>query len=253
MNSVKLLGITMMAVGLMGCGDSGVISKISVSTFTDEGSDAWVDMSADLNLGRLSFPALSIPITNPNNPASVLGQVSLQRSSSATNSLHLQLNLTEVSHERLSLNNRLPNGHLIPVGGVDNVFGIRAGSRSTVYVGTSGSKVMLGVALVIPELRSIGSILPGVDLFLDLPKGSKVSGVGGIFTSSQADQNGLGIFFETNGSGAVEMSAMRLAAASFSEKMSVAPSKITFLRQDNSKLRNALFDKAMRGGKLSVK
>jgi hypothetical protein len=178
---------------LSACGNNAIVENISVKTSQDANQDIWVALSTQLNMGALSFPALTIPVVNPKFPSELLGQVSLQRSLEGKNVLVVNANISEIGKNQLTNDNLLPNGNAIPVAGLSGVVAVKFNSSSKVFLGGSNDSLMVGIALAIPLFDNIGKYLPGVNMFLPLPTASQIEGLGGVFTGS-AGQSGIGIF-----------------------------------------------------------
>lgn len=265
-----LLLVAMMAA-LSACGNSNsIVEKVTVKTNVDANQDTWVSMDSQLNMGALSFPALTIPIANPKFPSEILGSVSLQRSLEGKNVLQVSANLSEISKNQLSQDNLLPNGNILPVAGLDGVVSVKFNSASKVYIGGSSNSLMFGVALAIPLFDNVGKYLPGLNMFLPLPANSNIEGLGGVFTGSPG-QSGIGLFVKvpnsinTNSKTTLATSALKtntITTANVSDKLSKlqAPSAVNmkFIASDensskNQSLKRMLLNLSLQKRTLSVK
>lgn len=194
MNFLKGLFLVATVATLSACGNtSSLVEKVSVKTNVDANQDTWVTLDSQLNMGALSFPALTIPIANPKFPSEMLGSVSLQRTLDGKNVLEVSANLSEISKNKFTQDNLLPNGSAIPVAGLDGVIAVKFNTASKVYIGGSSNSIMFGVALAIPLFDNVGKYLPGLNMFLPLPTQSGIEGLGGVFTGATG-QSGLGLF-----------------------------------------------------------
>lgn len=215
MNFLKGLLLVATVATLSACGNtSSLVEKVSVKTNVDANQDTWVTMDSQLNMGALSFPALTIPIANPKFPSEMLGSVSLQRTLDGKNVLEVSANLSEISKNKFTQDNLLPNGSAIPVAGLDGVIAVKFNTASKVYIGGSANSIMFGVALAIPLFDNVGKYLPGLNMFLPLPTQSGIEGLGGVFTGATG-LSGLGLFVKVPNTININ-SANTLAAASTS-------------------------------------
>jgi len=184
---------------LSACGGSGVgVSGVTPRVYAVNG-DQWVEAKVDIVLGDgLSLPSVTLPIHLDGRD---YGTVSVGSSFSGGGGfLALAVNLTQAL--RLPAGNALlPNGLPIPLGGIANVPIISipvGGAGSQVYLAYGDAVAMLGAAVVIPALSSVGSQL-GTSAILPAFQFSGVSGIGGIFSSRTASQNGFAVFLNIRG------------------------------------------------------
>lgn len=246
---------------LSACGNSNsIVEKVTVKTSVDANQDTWVSMDSQLNMGALSFPALTIPIANPKYPSELLGSVSLQRSLEGKNVLQVNANLSEISKNQFSQDNLLPNGNTIPVAGLDGVVAVKFNSASKVYIGGSSNSLMFGVALAIPLFDNVGKYLPGLNMFLPLPTNSNIEGLGGVFTGNSG-QSGIGLFVKVPNSISINTSPS-LVASNVSAKVAIqqtaSASAMKFIPSDensskNQNLKRMLLNLSLQKRTLTVK
>lgn len=195
-NYFKLAMLFTVVAALSACGNNSIIEKVTVNTSQDNNQNVWVSMDTQLNMGGLSFPSLTIPIANPRFPKEILGKVTLQRTLEGKNNLLVDANLTEISNNQFANDNLLPNGNALPISGLNGVVSVRFNTSSKLYLGGSDTSMMFGVALAIPLFDSINKYIPGAStLFLNLPTGSQVDGLGGVFIGNTGS-SGIGLFIK---------------------------------------------------------
>lgn len=231
---------------IIACGDQAANSIVSGATVVTETQDgnAQVRLDLMLNTRNIRLPAFSLPILDPNQiSGAALGTVSLRPSfSGGGGMLSVSVNLTRALNER-PFNDRLPNGNPLPisVNGAEILgFDIKD-SPSKVYVALAPGVAMLGVAITLKELDSLGRSVGGANLFPSFQSG-EIRGVAGIYTSSFSNQSGIGIFTDfgkllekENQSGVLlakvsHLSAVDLATTQLAQAAS-KPSVIRFSRR----------------------
>lgn len=184
-------------------GGNSVVKNAQINTYANSG-EQYADVSVDVNLFGMSLPSLSFPIQNPKNPTQVLGQLSLSQSTfpGATSELGLAMNLTKIASLPVgSANPYLPNGQPIPVTGVDPArlltFDIGPSAKMYLDLNTMAGSAIVGVALPIQQFDSIGSRLPGINVFPNFQLPNGIKGVAGVFTGG-VGQNGLAVFLDAS-------------------------------------------------------
>lgn len=192
----KIIFLLATAMFLSACGSGSIVQSITVSSVVDTEQNQWVNLDTKLKMGALQFPAVTIPILNPKNATELLGKVSLAPAADGLSSLTVQANLSQLKNNAINRDGLLPNGDSIPIAGMDGVVSVNISGKSKVYIAANNNQFMIGLALVISGMDSIGKWVPGASLFLPLPADSKVNGVAGVFAGGQG-QSGLGIFILT--------------------------------------------------------
>ncbi len=181
---------------VISCGNapSNVLTEIKVETQTIN-DDVWMSFAADLNLGSMSFAAISIPILHPKGQTPV-GQLDLVSAPGGINQIKISLNVSELADVQME-RATLPNGNLVPLIANNQMIAINTGKGSRVYLALSEKVTAIGVAVPIPSFDSIGSKLPGLNFF-PIVRSGDVIGTAGIFTGATAGQNGIAVIADVS-------------------------------------------------------
>lgn len=205
---MAILSVSAAAVTATGCGSSSggignMLTGIQVQTY-NQGGDLWTSMTSQIDTGAMILAGVTIPIVNPHEPGVVLGQLSMQSNLCNPNgicqgggTLTVAVNVTQVSHSQI-LDNKLPNGTMIPVGqAVNNAIVALplGGTGGKLYVAFGQNIAMLGVALPFSALDSVGQYVPGVNIFQPFASNG-VSGIIGMFTGSSVKTTGVAMFVD---------------------------------------------------------
>lgn len=186
----SLLALLALSVSLVSCGSpSNVLDNVEVKTVVED-EDVHLNFSANLNLGAMSFANLSIPIVHPDKQTTI-GSVTLSSQLGGVNKLGVSLNVSEIADVQAQ-ESRLPNGSLIPLIGTNKTIAVDIGSGAKVYLTVGTSVVALGVAVPIKEFDSIGSTLPGLNVFPIVNKNGFI-GTAGVFTGLQSGTSGIAV------------------------------------------------------------
>jgi hypothetical protein len=202
---VKFVTLLVMFLSLASCGNapSNVLSGLMVSS-ENRNNNIWVSFSADLNLGAMSFAAISLPIIHPRGNLPI-GKLELTPGFSGISRINISLDITSISDVRTS-NANLPNGNMIPLIANNQVIAINIGSGARIYLALSEKVVALGVAVPISAFDEIGQKLPGLNLFPVINMNGVVASAG-IFTGALPGQNGIAVVADVS-------SALRLDSPS---------------------------------------
>jgi hypothetical protein len=205
---MAVLSITAAAVATTGCGSASggvgnMLTGIQVQTYNQNG-DLWTSMTSQLDTGAMLLTGVSFPIVNPHNPSVTLGQFSMQSNLCNPNgvcqgggTLTIAVNITQISHAQI-LDNKLPNGTMIPVGqAVNNAIVALplGGTGGKLYVAFGQNIAMLGVALPFSALDSVGQYVPGVNIFQPFASNG-ISGIVGLFTGATVKTTGVALFVD---------------------------------------------------------
>lgn len=173
------------------CGQnaSSVLSNVSVSS-SQVNNDTYVSLTADLNLGAMSLPAVSLPIPDPHGQGPV-GSVELVPGLNGKNQIKVSVDLTAIAHVQAS-SALLPNGNAIPLIANNSTIAISLGGGAKIYLTLTNSVTAIGVAIPISSFDSIGASLPGVNFF-PVVNLNNVVATAGLFTGAKAGQNGIAI------------------------------------------------------------
>jgi hypothetical protein len=202
---------TGMVVLAQGCGSgatsaSNYLTDITVTSYEQSG-DVWASLSAQLNTGNMELMSVTIPVLDPKNKAIEYGTVAIAANlcGSATicaggGTLTVSVDVSAITKITTS-SNLLPNGTALPLGSAADAatIGIPIGSGGAkLYVAMSNGVAVLGVALPFSGLNTVGTYVPGVDIF-DVFTIGKITGDVGIFTGSEADETGIALFADLSG------------------------------------------------------
>lgn len=187
---------------LSACGSSSWVKDATIRSYP-KNNDIYAEISAYLDTGAMSLPAIQLPIFNPQQSFNELGLFSLRPSfaSGISTELSIAINLTEVARLNRAGQALLPNGNPLPVAGYSSqsVLQFSVGGKSTqVYVSIDSSKGqgLIGVAVPIRQFDQLGQYAPGVNLFPTFTLGNGVRGSFGIFTGLSSGQNGFALFLD---------------------------------------------------------
>lgn len=202
------LSISAAAVIATGCGSQAggvgnMLTAIQVQTY-NQGGDLWASMTSQIDTGAMILAGVTIPIVNPHDPSVQLGSLSMQSNLCNPNgicqgggTLTIAVNVTQVSHAQL-LDNKLPNGTMIPVGqAVTNAIVALplGGTGGKLYIAFGQNIAMLGVALPFSALDHVGQYVPGVNIFEPFANNG-INGLVGIFTGSSVKTTGVALFVD---------------------------------------------------------
>ncbi len=181
------------------CGNSGngskVVSDIQLSAYTEEG-DIYAEFSALLDLGNITLPTIQFPVIHPDSNE-WLGEINLAATMGGDNELGLVVNLSNATGLQGQTGAKLPNGMNIPVGGLGDAEIVQlpvSGGKAQVYIAMDSGVAMVGVAVPIKGLDSLGSSV-GTTGFFPTFSIEGVRGIAGIFTGSSG-QNGIALFVD---------------------------------------------------------
>lgn len=190
---------------LSACGKTGFVQSSKVKTFQQNG-DLFATVSSTVNLNGMVMASATVPIYDPKDPTTALGQLSMQSDLSGNNNaeIGITVNLTKVAglqglgHEAV-----LPNGTPIPVAGYDTndvmQFSV-GGSATQVYTALNETQkeALVGVAIPVKQLDNALKYIGGANIFPMFTLGNGVRGVFGVFTGLQNGQNGFALFLDVS-------------------------------------------------------
>ena len=166
---------------------------------TETNNVSYVNLSAGVNLGSVQLGSESFSIADPSTgePA---GSISFA-DTNGIGQITVQVNADLINHGDAALGGTLPNGSNTPLllnTTPGEVVGINATNVARIYLGGDlKTKILLGVAANIPGLSSVTSKL-GIasNIFFSVPFNAELTGVAGIYTSTDASENGIAVFGE---------------------------------------------------------
>jgi hypothetical protein len=164
-----------------------VVTGVQVQTQVVQQS-MYLSVSADIDLGNMSFPSAELPIYHPHF-SQPIGSVSLITLLGGKNQLKISVNVSELTNLRASIA-RLPNGGTIPLIANNPTIAVALGKGAQLYLTLSETAVAIGVAVPFSTFDGIGSSVGSANLF-PVFSIDKMIGAAGIFTSSTKGQNGF--------------------------------------------------------------
>ncbi len=180
----------MLSLVLSSCGNRPqVVTGIQVQSST-VGQDVLLAVKADLNLGAMSFPAVTLPILHPRGQTPI-GSVELLPVLGGKNQIKISVNVSALADIQ-AVQATLPNGNAIPLIANNPTITIPLGAGAKLYLTIGANAVALGVAVPIKTFDGIGSSIGAINLF-PVFNIDKVVGAAGIFTGSQPGQNGFAL------------------------------------------------------------
>lgn len=166
-----------------------VVTGIQVqSSVVDQ--DVMVALKADLNLGAMSFPSVTLPILHPKGQTPI-GSVELLPVLGGKNQIKISVNVSSLADIQAS-QALLPNGNSIPLIASNPTIVIPLGKGAELYLTIGANAVALGAAIPIKTFDGIGSKLGAINLFPTFMI-DQVVGAAGIFTGSSAGENGFAL------------------------------------------------------------
>ena len=188
---LKLVTLVMLSLVVASCGKGTpkVVTGIQVQSSTI-GQDVMLALKADLDLGAMSFPSVTLPILHPRGQTPI-GSVELLPVLGGKNQIKISVNVSSLADIHAA-QAALPNGNAIPLIANNPTITIPLGAGAQLYLTIGANAVALGVAVPIKTFDSIGSAVGDINLFPVFTI-DKVVGAAGIFTGSQAGQNGFAL------------------------------------------------------------
>ena len=187
---LKVVTIVAISLVVSSCGKTPqVVTGIQVQSSTVD-QDVVVSLKADLNLGNMSFPAVTLPIVHPQTRTSI-GSVELVPVLGGKNQIKVSVNVSSISDIRAT-QAYLPNGNAIPLIANNPTIEVALGAGAKLYLTIGANAVALGVAVPIKQFDSFGASLGGINLFPMFTIDQAI-GAAGVFTGAQAGQNGFAI------------------------------------------------------------
>ncbi len=187
---LNFITLVMLSLIVSACGKRPqVVTGIQVQTSTLN-QDVLLSLKADLNLGNMTFPAVTLPVLHPKGQTQI-GSVQLMPVLGGKNQIKISLNVSAVSDLQAE-QSYLPNGQLVPLIANNPTITIALGAGANIYLTLGADAVALGVAVPIKQFDGIGSAVGSINLF-PVFSIDKVIGAAGIFTGSQAGQNGFAL------------------------------------------------------------
>ncbi len=194
----KTIGtIVLVSTTQFACGNQTpqFLRSVDVSV-TEQNSENFINLSAEVNLGNATLGSLSIPVYNPRNQQQ-LGLVTFGDAGDGNQKITVSLDATSVLSADPTLGQTLPNGLPIPPS-----LGVAQGSLlaypilndSRVYVGGDlRTSVVIGAAFTIPGLN-ISGVGIGGNLFFSQNFSPSLFGMAGVYLSPGSNSSGIAVF-----------------------------------------------------------
>jgi hypothetical protein len=187
----NLAASVVLSLFAISCGQnsSNVLTGVTVGT-TTVNNDVMVSVAANINLGAMSLPAVSLPIPDPHGQGPI-GSVELVPGLNGVNTVKVTVDITALTNVQPALAT-LPNGNSIPLIASNGTVAISLGGGAKIYLTLSQTVTAIGVAIPISSFDSLGATLPGVNFF-PVVSINNVVATAGLFTGAKAGQNGIAI------------------------------------------------------------
>lgn len=195
--------VVLMSSAQFACsGQSAQFLKSMNVSVTQQNSEEFINLTAEVNLGNSTLASLTIPVYDPHTNSEI-GQVTFGQAADGNQQITVSVDASSILHADPTLGLTLPNGLPIPPS-----LGATTGSllafpilnSSRVYIGGDlKTNIIVGAAFGIPGLDSIMSKIgfPGNILFSQTFN-TNLSGMAGIYASPNVNQNGIAVFAKAN-------------------------------------------------------
>lgn len=152
-------------------------------------NDLHVSLSADLGLGNVALPQISLPIVKNGED---IGTVSMGSLMGGENALEVSINVNAVADIQTELA-RLPNGAALPLIGGNRAIVVPISSKMELYLSIEDGSAAIGISIPFKTLDSIGAKVGNSSVFPAFHM-NEVSGAAGMYFSKTRGQNGFGLF-----------------------------------------------------------
>jgi len=202
LTQISIVAWIALATLTAGCGDSsgGLLKGVAIESY-EESSQTYLELTTQLNTGGGTFSAIDLGIYNPNDQTQQLGKLGIHPILSGGVEVVVAVNMTLALQTSSGSTNTLPNGALIPIGGLGStqVIGLPLGSGAgMIYLAYGEGVAMLGYALTIKEFNSIGATIGSANIFPAFDFGNGITGIAGIFTSFEKNKSGIALFVDAS-------------------------------------------------------
>lgn len=164
----------------------------------EQNNQSFIQMTTQFELGNVSLTQATFTVKDPATQQEV-GTVSFEQLPTTQGQLILNVNASLLAHADASLGTSLPNGRSIPLAlnlEPGESFGVPVGENSRIYLGGSlKSTIFAGVAFGIKGLDQVMHRLnTAANVFFSYRPTDNLLGVGGIYGSPNATENGVAVF-----------------------------------------------------------
>jgi hypothetical protein len=194
----KKIGIiALVPLALTACSGKNILNSLNVG-IRSQNQETDLELSAVVNLGNLNLEEIQIPVLDPKTQTK-LGIIGFTTNPSGGQRISLVINASSLIHANLELGTTLPNGRPLPSSlglGTQGALAIPVLNSSRVYIGGDlKSKLILGIALTLPEMDSVTSRIPvNSNIFFRHAFTSELMGIAGIYSSPDPHQSGIAVF-----------------------------------------------------------
>ena len=183
---------------LAACGNTPQFLRTMDLSITDQNSQNFINLSAEVNLGNAALASLTIPVYDPTNNLEI-GQVTFGQAADGNEQITISVDASSLMHGDPTLGQTLPNGLPIPSSlGVPSgtLLAIPILNSSRIYVGGDlKTSVVLGAAFGIPGLDSVmAEIGMAGNIFFSQNFTTDFFGMAGIYASPTTSENGIAVF-----------------------------------------------------------
>lgn len=187
---IRFITLVMFTLILSACGKTPqIVTGIQVTSHTVD-SDVKLSLKADLDLGNMSFPAITLPIIDPRGQTPI-GSVELVPVLGGKNQIKISVNMSALADIQAVVAT-LPNGNAIPLIANNPTIVVALPSSAKLYLTLAANAVAIGVAVPIKQFDAIGQSVGGVNFF-PVFNIDKVQGAAGLFTSKTSGKNGFAL------------------------------------------------------------
>lgn len=194
---VALLGVAALALSACTGGRQEFFHNLDLRV-TQQSNQSFIQMSTQFELGNVSLTQATFTVKDPTTQVDV-GTVSFEQLPNTQGQLLLNVNASLLLHARADLGTSLPNGRSIPLA-LDlepgQALGVPVMQYSRVYLGGSlQNELFAGVAFGIKGLDQVMHRLnTAANVFFSYRPTDTLLGVGGIYGSPNANENGVAVF-----------------------------------------------------------
>ncbi len=190
LNLLKIVTLLVSLFAFVSCGsNSASVTDVSLSA-SNVDNDVVVDLSANLSIGSLSLPNVSLPINLP-KIGSEIGTVSLISDGLGTNTISVQINVSEAANLELETVT-LPNGLVVPLIATNSVLKIELSSGVQIMLSLAENAQAIAVVVPISTFDQVGAKV-GTASLIPTFNVNEINGAAGIYLSGTAGENGIAL------------------------------------------------------------
>ncbi len=200
-HSSAFIAFTFSALMLSACGgnqSNQFLKTVDLAVNTQENS-TYLTLTTTFDLGgKVTLAEMGADIPNPKTQT-VAGHVQFSQLPNGLGQIAINANTNLIPDASAELGQTLPNGKPLPLAlnaQPGQVLGVPIADHSRGYVGGDTQSVaFIGAALAIKDFDQVmNQLQTPINVFFMQNVGSNVLGIGGIFGSSTAFENGIAIF-----------------------------------------------------------